>query len=764
VLKTKSFDLDNCKHAALLVIPVFILGIVIFYFLNIGTTSEPPYLVQILNTVFLGLVPVSVSIVAAKTFRVSGSLSVLFVSAGMLILGIGLTAAGWVLGLAGGQNISVTISNTSFFLLGALTLCAALIRIIYEPPVRPGSRTSNLAITFGAIFGFMAILFIAAIAGLTPAFFIPGAGMTVLREIVLANAVQLVALASILFFWSWTRTREDFFFWFSVSLGVFTVALISVSLANSVGGAFSWFGRIGLYTGSSLTLIAILVAQRKAHATGYSLQETIGRFFHEPEAAYRTLVETASEGIWSVDGEVKTVYVNRKMAEILGYSPEEMMGRSAFAFMDEEGIALAKGRLVDRAKGTGGSYEHKYIRKDGSAVWTLANVTPLTDGAGRFSGSFAMLTDITDRRLAEAEQKRLLETVTRNERTFSELIERAPYGIYIINSRFRVERANRVSQNGVFRNVKPLIGRDFDEVMRVLWPEEIARDITGHFHHTLETGEPFYSPRFTNQRNDIGIVESYEWELRRMTLPDGQFGVICYFFDSTEIRNAENALRQSEAKIKDALAEKEVLLAEIHHRVKNNLTAFISLLSLEGSYDDSPAGVAMKNDLQNRARSMALIHETLYRTHNFSKVDMKVYLSTLVDQVVHSYKSPEPVTTIIEADGITLDLARATPAGMIVNELVTNSLKYAFPASCDGKKARGSPFTIRINLVNNDGMFTMTVSDNGIGLPKEFDLTATRTLGLKLVNFLARHQMRAKVETHSSDGAEFRFRFRDDGK
>ena len=106
-----------------------------------------------------------------------------------------------------------------------------------------------------------------------------------------------------------------------------------------------------------------------------------------------------------------------------------------------------------------------------------------------------------------------------------------------------------------------------------------------------------------------------------------------------ELRQNVEELMKREEELNETLAEKEILLSEIHHRVKNNLTAFISLLSLEGSYVDTPEGQALKKDLQNRARTMALIHETLYKTRQYSDVDMEVYLSTLVDQVVNSFSS-----------------------------------------------------------------------------------------------------------------------------
>jgi PAS domain S-box-containing protein len=227
-----------------------------------------------------------------------------------------------------------------------------------------------------------------------------------------------------------------------------------------------------------------------------------------------------------------------------------------------------------------------------------------------------------------------------------------------------------------------------------------------------------------------------------------------------ELNQNLEELTRREQDLSKALAEKEVLLSEIHHRVKNNLTAFISLLSLEGSTEETPAGKALKLDLQNRARSMAIIHETLYRTHMYDEVDMGMYLTTLLDQIATSFRTVRQVKIVVDAPGVMLDIPRATPAGLIVNELVTNSFKYAFPDSFNAHDARDAPPTITVALVKDDGMYTMTVSDNGVGLPAGFDLAKTQTLGLKLVNFLAKHQMRAKVEVRSANGTEFVFRFK----
>ncbi len=225
-----------------------------------------------------------------------------------------------------------------------------------------------------------------------------------------------------------------------------------------------------------------------------------------------------------------------------------------------------------------------------------------------------------------------------------------------------------------------------------------------------------------------------------------------------ELRSNVAKLREREQELTVALTEKETLLSEIHHRVKNNLSAFISLLSLEGSHGETEAGLVLRKDLQNRARSMALIHETLYQTGKFSTVDMQIYLSTLVSQIASSYSDSARIRTLVDAEGIVFPLGRATTAGLIINELVTNSIKYAFPPEFSCTEIRGEPCTIRISVTRNNAACVIAVADNGRGMPAGFDPLASKSLGLKLVTFLARHQLRAVVSVLTEKGTEFIFR------
>ena len=199
--------------------------------------------------------------------------------------------------------------------------------------------------------------------------------------------------------------------------------------------------------------------------------------------------------------------------------------------------------------------EYTLQRRDTGETWVgRYSFAPIRGDDGAIVGAVVVARDVTEHKRAE-------EQISRSQRTFSELVERAPFGIYVVDSQFRIAHMNAGSQDGAFRNVRPAIGRDFAEAMRILWPEPVAAEIIAVFRHTLETGEPYYSPPFFNPRHDVEAVEGYEWELHRMTLPDGQHGVICYYFDSTKLRQAEEALRQSEDRFRLALKNTPVSVA-----------------------------------------------------------------------------------------------------------------------------------------------------------------------------------------------------------
>ena len=221
-----------------------------------------------------------------------------------------------------------------------------------------------------------------------------------------------------------------------------------------------------------------------------------------------------------------------------------------------------------------------------------------------------------------------------------------------------------------------------------------------------------------------------------------------------ELREAEVRLarRQAEEQLKASLAEKEALLKEIHHRVKNNLQIISSLLSLQADYLQDNQAIEIFKDSQNRIESMALIHEKLYQSKNLARIEISDYIQDLVTNLVCSYQgNSNTITFNINIEDILLSIDTAIPCGLIVNELVTNSLKHAFPSNETGE--------IRIDLhLNANNKLTLIVSDNGIGFTKNYDFQNTESLGLQLVNALT-HQMEGTIELNVDGGTEIKITF-----
>ncbi|MBD3291184.1 HAMP domain-containing protein [candidate division KSB1 bacterium] len=229
------------------------------------------------------------------------------------------------------------------------------------------------------------------------------------------------------------------------------------------------------------------------------------------------------------------------------------------------------------------------------------------------------------------------------------------------------------------------------------------------------------------------------------------------------IRNNENALRRelserelTEKKLISSLKEKEVLLKEIHHRVKNNLQVISSLLSLQTEFVKDEGARQMFRESQTRVRSMALIHETLYRSGDLARIDISEYTRSLVRNLFRSFKlSQESITLTIEVENVYMDINTAIPCGLIINELVSNSLKHAFPIrerDRTGQSIRSENEIIISITKRDDNLFELIVADNGISLPKEID--HTNTLGLQLVHTLT-EQINGSIILDVTGGTKF---------
>ncbi|QDU36856.1 Sensory/regulatory protein RpfC [Maioricimonas rarisocia] len=301
-------------------------------------------------------------------------------------------------------------------------------------------------------------------------------------------------------------------------------------------------------------------------------------------AKFRAIFEQSSifVGMLSVDG--RLTEVNTLALEMCGFRFEDVIGRpfweTGWWSATEESQQIVRSAIQQAARGETWRAEVPYWWADGSEHIVDMAILPIRDKEGTVVFLCANGTDVTERKRTEL-------ALRRNAETFARLVEGSPFGIYVIDSQFRVYQVS-VGAQVAFRNVRPLIGRDFAEVMHTLWPDPFASETVAIFRHTLETGEPYVAPSLTEQRIDVDEVESYEWQVHRVTLPDGQYGVVCYFFDTTELRQVERALRESEQRAQRANLAKSEFLANMSHEIRTPMAAILGYADMLLTHLDDP--------------------------------------------------------------------------------------------------------------------------------------------------------------------------------
>ena len=283
----------------------------------------------------------------------------------------------------------------------------------------------------------------------------------------------------------------------------------------------------------------------------------------------------------------------------------------------------------------------------------------------------------------------------------------------------------------------------------------------------LVSGERDYSLRATKYADDdlgelteefndmLQQIQSRDAELQQeISVRENAETSLQIAYDELGQRVQERTLELSGAnqRLHQSLDEKVVLLKEIHHRVKNNLQVVSSLLSLQTRDISSPREQAMFINRQNRIKTMALIHEKLYKSDDLARVDFADYIPVLVANLFETYKvSAQDISLEVEVGDILLNLNQAIPCGLMLNELIANSLKHAFPNGRQGE--------IRVQLgPDKAGDTRLLVRDNGVGLPEGFDYRKSNSLGLQLINIPSR-QLKGDIEVRNELGAEFAITF-----
>jgi PAS domain S-box-containing protein len=456
------------------------------------------------------------------------------------------------------------------------------------------------------------------------------------------------------------------------------------------------------------------------------------------EEKYRAIYNQAYIGIALVDTLNDTyIDVNQRLCDMLGYSAEELRNKTVhdlhlpgdLSRLPRGKVFIERGfeRIID---------EHSYKHKNGDSVIVNVTISLVKNEENKPLYFVYVYEDLTPKRRAE-------EQIHIQAAKLNAVFESSTHMIWTVDRKTKLTSFNRNQANWIKRSfgVNAYIGLNMGggkmistEEHNSFWNQKLDLCFAG-ISQSFETS-------FKDQLGDVTWREIYLNPI--FDEHEKVVEVSCIANDITEKKAVDEQMRQS-------LKEKEVLLKEVHHRVKNNLQVISSILNLQSSYVRDKKILEILLESQNRIKSMAFVHESLYQTKDFSNISFKEYVENISRNLVHSYAATDsPPELKLELDNIQLNLDTAIPCGLIINELLSNSLKYAFPK---GKKGK-----IEITIRKKEKTILISIADNGKGLPADIDFRNTESLGLQLVVSLV-EQINGKIKLDTKKGTKFTIEF-----
>ena len=456
----------------------------------------------------------------------------------------------------------------------------------------------------------------------------------------------------------------------------------------------------------------------------------------EQERRLRDLVENSPTGILRIDNEGNIVEVNQRMVDMLGSpSREATQSFNIFEFQSliEADIAgkfqesITENKIVSFA----GEYESNW----GKTIHFKLIISPVLDAEGKTVGAQANMEDLTGTYQAEADKRKLEKAQLEERRIFMA----GP--IMIIKWAFSADDPILA----VSENVEKILGYTVEEFMsgdmvpsKIIHPEDLEAVRESSRAAMTKGDSTFDVAPYRLQKKD----GSYIWVGDYSSInrdPEGNpisfSGII---WDISNVIEAELELK--------------LLIREVHHRVKNNMQVIISLLNIQADYVGDERLFEIFGETQNRIRSMALIHDKLFRSKRMSEVDFGNYINSLISELSNFYRTdPHRIRIHQEIEKFSLDIGKAIPCGLIVNELVTNSMKYAFPDKREGD------IWISARAVD-DQQAKIVIRDNGIGLSQDLIFEETQTMGLRIVRIL-NEQLGGSMEIAHERGTQFSLTF-----
>ncbi|MBC7364331.1 MAG: PAS domain S-box protein [Candidatus Aminicenantes bacterium] len=446
----------------------------------------------------------------------------------------------------------------------------------------------------------------------------------------------------------------------------------------------------------------------------------------QSERDFRSLFENSTLGLYRTTPDGRILLANPTIIKMLGYkSFEELASRN----LEENGFEPSYQRQMFLEKveqeGEVRGLEAAWKRKDGSILWVRESARAVRDENGRVLYYEGTVEDITEKKLAEialAQQKELFQTV----------IDSAEDIVFVINRNYELLLFNQAAARKFGLSSEELKSKSFRE----LYPREGWEEARERFDRVFGGEVVRADVEFGDKKIILNVTEV---PLRN---EQGEIYALCGIArDLTTRVELEKALELS-------LKEKEVLLREIHHRVKNNMQVISSMLNVQAHFVNRPEFTAIIKECQNRIRSMALIHEHLYKFGQLSQINFGEYLNRLLVHLYNVHRvDRKQVELELDCQPVEIDIGLAIPLGLISNEIISNCFKHAFPAGKQGK------VRVALEPLGPNGL-KLEISDTGVGFPEGVNLEQSTTFGLQLVGLL-KDQIGAELIIDRSSGTRF---------
>lgn len=460
------------------------------------------------------------------------------------------------------------------------------------------------------------------------------------------------------------------------------------------------------------------------------------------------LLDVVSQAIITSDLDGKITYLNRAAEELYGWQAAEALDLphaeliQTHAHKDAQAAAPS---LTSQGRWSG---EVEMKRRDGSAFPAQVDEMPIHDGNNQLVGTICVSQDITARKTAEEALRK--SNFMRD--ILSVSLINTPLALIfwkVENGAIEVIDWNPAAEM-IFGWVREeVIGTNF---LTMLPAQPLERLDPDTLEQLAQGRDIQIIPDECRTRENRPVLVNW---FNTLMVDYGNKNKIVYILSL-----GENITQRklAEKQIRESLQEKELLLREVYHRVKNNLMVMISLIELQSTNIQDPATTAILKDLQSRIRTMALVHQSLYQSPSLAQVDFEGYLFNLISYITTLYNPPQPVEVTYAIANLPLRIEVAIPCGLIINELVSNAYKYAFPCSAGNGHGARKNNRIHIGFQYTEEEYRIEVRDNGVGLPPDFELNQVHSLGMQLVMILVK-QIDGHLEINNNHGASFAITF-----